>query len=68
MHMPKTLCREFVLNSEKGGNRRELLHIYDNRKRAYHIEIKDEVDKLILVPIALWSDEEKIPVISFDFT
>ncbi len=68
MHMPKTLCREFVLYGELEGKRREILKVTDNRKRAYHISINERLDKLILVPVNSWGDGEKIPVISFDFS
>jgi len=67
MHMPKTLCREFKLIGELDGKQYEILHISDNRKRCYHIEVDKEFDKLTLIPIDSWGDKEKIPVVSFDF-
>ncbi len=67
MHMPKTLCKEFVLYGEKEGVRVEMLRIEKNRKRAYHINVDKAVDKLILVPVDVWGEGKKIPVISFDF-
>ncbi len=68
MHMPKTLCREFVLAGELNGIRKELLKISDNRKRSYHIEIGENFDRLCLIPLKSWDDEAKeVPVISFDF-
>ena len=67
MHMPETLCREFQLIGESGGERTEILNITNNRKRSYHVEVENKFDKLILIPISTWGNYEKIPVISFDF-
>ena len=67
MHMPKTLCRSFRLIGELQGEKTLLLDIHDNRKRAYHIESNRKFDRLTLIPIDSWSDQENIPVISFDF-
>lgn len=67
MCMPKTLCREFSLVGELTGKKTELLHIMDNRKRAYHLNVNEKFDKLILIPLGGWGDDDKIPVISFDF-
>lgn len=68
MHMPKTLCREFKLIGELNGEKTELLHVTDNRKRCYHITQDSTFDCLTLVPIDIWdTDAEEIPVISFDF-
>ena len=68
MHMPDTLCKDFRLFGLRGGERIELLSVTDNRKRAWHIPVEQELDGLILVPQNTWGDWEKIPVISFDFT
>lgn len=68
MHMPETLCREFKLIGEHFGKQTELLHVKDNRKRSYHLNLKQPFDKLILVPMSTWGGERKVPVISFDFT
>ena len=65
--MPMTLCREFYLYGERNGIRQELLHVSDNHKRAYHLEINQVFDRLILVPISTWGCEEA-HLISFDFT
>jgi hypothetical protein len=67
LYMPKTLCREFKLIGEAAGKEKELLYVKDNRKRAYHIELEDEFDKLTLVPLDTWGDTDKVAVISFDF-
>ncbi len=68
MHMPTTLCREFVLYGECRGERTELLRVSDNRKRAYHLNLGKTFDRLVLVPQKSWGeDADQIPVISFDF-
>ncbi|MBQ5778265.1 MAG: FAD-dependent oxidoreductase, partial [Oscillospiraceae bacterium] len=67
MHMPKTLCREFSLYGEIGGERIELLKVGNNRKRAYDIKIGKELDKLILIPQSSWGESCAVSVISFDF-
>ena len=67
MHMPDTLCREFRLLGEKDGQVQELLHITDNRKRAYHVKVQESFDKLSLIVLSAWGGGEEIPVISFDF-
>ena len=64
--MPMTLCKEFYLYGERNGNRQELLHVEDNHKRAYHLEINQVFDKLILIPVSTWGCEE-VHLISFDF-
>ena len=68
LHMPKTLCREFKLIGTRDGEETELLSVTDNRKRAYDISLSGEYDSLTLIPIALWGEGEKIPVVSFDFS
>lgn len=67
LYMPKTLCREFKLLGVCDGKEYELLHIKDNRKRSYHVNTNQEFDKLVLNIIDTWGDDEKVPVISFDF-
>ena len=66
-NMPTTLCREFRIVAELNGVETQLLSVTDNHKRAYHIPVNQEFDKLTLIPISSWGDGE-IPVISFDFT
>ena len=66
MYMPKTLCREFVLYGEYRGEKTELLHVRDNRCRAYHINVSRQLDKLTLTVLDGWGDGN-VPVISFDF-
>lgn len=67
MCMPKTLCREFKVMGEKNGERQELLHIKENRKRAWHIPVEKELDALVLVPVSDWDGKSGSYVISFDF-
>lgn len=67
MHMPKTLCSEFILKGELMGESIELLHVKTNRRRAYHLKINQKLDKLILIPLDSWGGDNLIPVISFDF-
>ena len=67
MYMPTTLCREFCLMGERDGKRFELLSVTDNRKRAYHIEVDQPLDALVLIPVCNWGDSDTTPVISFDF-
>ena len=67
MHMPQTLCKEFKLIGELNGCACELLHVENNRKRAYHVNVGQPLDKLILIPQNSWGDSRDIPVISFDF-
>lgn len=66
-YMPKTLCKEFLLLGEIRGVQTELLHVTNNRKRAYHVRIDKKLDKLTLIPMDGWGDEETVSVISFDF-
>ena len=67
MHMPLTLCREFALYGECNGELITLLQVTDNRKRAYHVNIDQELDALVLVPLSTWGEKGDIPIISFDF-
>ena len=67
MHMPETLCKKFSLFGELGGKRTEIITVSNNRKRSYHINVNQSFDKLILIPENSWGDNNRIPVISFDF-
>jgi hypothetical protein len=68
LHMPKTLCREFKLIGTRDGEETELLSVTDNRKRAYDVSLSGEYDSLTLIPISLWGEGDRIPVVSFDFS
>ncbi len=65
--MPKTLCKEFRLIGVCEGKSEEILHITENCKRAYHLKINKPFEKIILVPISDWGNNEQITVASFDF-
>ena len=67
MHLPTTLCKEFKLIGECNGVEKEVLHVTNNRKRAYHVRVDECFDKLTLIPCDSWGTDETIPVISFDF-
>lgn len=67
MCMPKTLCKEFKLIGELDGEKYELLHVLNNRKRSYHLPVNRTLDKLTLVPLEGWEGSKEIPIISFDF-
>jgi len=67
MTMPKTLCKEFKLMGELDGKCEELLSVQNNRKRSYHLELNKQFEKLTLIPISDWGENEKITVASFDF-
>ena len=67
MTMPKTLCKEFKVFGEVCGKREELLCVTNNRKRSYHLELNKVFEKLMLVPISDWGENQEITVASFDF-
>lgn len=67
MCMPKTLCKEFKLIGELNEKKHELLHVVNNRKRSYHLNVNQKFDRLILIPVDSWGDNKIIPIISFDF-
>ncbi|MBE5761118.1 MAG: FAD-dependent oxidoreductase [Clostridiales bacterium] len=67
MHMPKTLCRSFVLIGELNGEKTVLLDIDDNRKRAYHVKTNRKFDAITLIPKSSWGEGDQVAVISFDF-
>ena len=65
-HLPTTLCKEFTLLGEADGKVYELLHVSENRKRSYHIQVDKRLDSLSLIPIASWGAPD-VSLISFDF-
>lgn len=65
--MPGPLCREFRLLGARNGEVFELLHIADNRRRCYHIQVDQVLDQLLLIPLSGWG-KGKIDLISFDFS
>lgn len=67
MYIPKTLCREFVLEAETENGKTELLHVENNRKRSYHVEVDKKVKSVKLIPVSNWGDSDGTNVFSFDF-
>jgi len=67
MHMPTTLCREFYVEVETESGVKKILHVEDNRKRAYHLELWETVKSIALIPMANWGGNDCTKVISFDF-
>lgn len=68
MHMPKTLCKSFVLTAKNESGEITLLNVDNNIKRAYHIPVnKDGIYEITLTPRSSWGDGDSINVISFDF-
>lgn len=65
--MPSPLCKEFLLVGELDGVSSPLLHVTDNRKRCYHLQINRPLDTLHLIPVSSWGCNE-ISLISFDFS
>ena len=66
-HMPKTLCRDFILYGELDGKRCVILDVKENRRRCYHVDVKGVFDKLILIPQSSYGDGDSVNIISFDF-
>lgn len=66
-YVPKTLCREFVLETETEEGVKTVMKIECNRKRAYQVEIGEKVKAIRLIPKANWGDSEYTDVFSFDF-
>lgn len=67
MHLPKTLCREFILEADTAEGKKQLLHINNNRKRAYHIDVDCNVTAVRLIPLSNWGESGETNVFSFDF-
>jgi hypothetical protein len=67
MYMPKTLCRDFVLEIVFENSEKEVISVTENRKRAYHIPVNKPVSALKLTPKSNWGDSDKTAVFSFDF-
>lgn len=67
MHMPKTLCKDFVLKIETQSTKEIIYHINDNKQRAYHFSIEQKVNAMSLTPISNWGDTDVTSLFSFDF-
>ena len=66
-HMPKTLCREFMLEIETEAGREQLLLVKDNRKRTYHVSVNKSILGIALKVVSNWGEGNTSKVISFDF-
>lgn len=69
MKMPATLCKAFELTATTTDGEIMLLSNYNNIKRAYHLELGDDIkiSQLKLKIISNWGDSNKTNLISFDF-
>lgn len=71
MYVPTTLCKEFVVEAETAEGLKELLHVTNNRKRAYHLTVPEALQGKILgislKPMADWGTGDATTVVSFDF-
>ena len=66
-HMPKTLCREFMVEIETEAGIEQLLLVKDNRKRTYHVSVNKRILSIALKVVSNWGDGHTTKVISFDF-
>lgn len=71
MYMPKTLCKEFLVELETTEGTETLLYVSCNKKRAHHLIIpedkKEKVLGISLTPLANWADSDCTRIFSFDF-
>ena len=67
VYVPKTLCKEFQVEVETEQGTKCVLDVQNNRKRAYHLFVKEEVTAIRLIPRANWGESEETDVFSFDF-
>lgn len=67
MHMPKTLCKEFIVSVRTVGGTEELLHVTENRRRSHHLKVGKEVLGLEMTIVGNWGDQDQTNVFSFDF-
>ena len=67
MHLPSTLCKSFRLLGIKDGQEVELLSVRENRKRAYHLSLREIFEGFVLIPESCWGGADAVPVVSFDF-
>lgn len=66
MHMPTTLIKEFSLCVKFSDGNERVYEVKNNRKRAYHFEVKDNIIGITLTPSATWGSENA-RIISFDY-
>lgn len=68
MHLPKTLCRAFVLTAVTEKGEKVLYKTDCNIKRAYHFTLQEPVTELRLQILDNWGCGKETPLFSFDFT
>jgi len=66
-YVPKTLCKSFVLEVETEYGNKCVLEVANNRTRAYHLTIAEQVNAVRLIPRENWGGNEATDVFSFDF-
>lgn len=66
-YVPKTLCKEFVLEAMTENGLIILYQTENNLNRAYHIPIDQKVSCLRLTPVSNWGGSDMTAVFSFDF-
>lgn len=66
MHMPATLCKEFVLEAETVCGLKQQ-RVSCNRKRAYHWMVEQEAFALRFIPYSNWGGSDSTRILSFDF-
>jgi len=67
IYMPKTLCREFLVELETEAGSEQLLLVKDNRKRTYHVSVNKRILSIALKVVSNWGEGNTTKVISFDF-
>lgn len=68
LYVPKTLCKEFILECETENGRTEvILNEGNNLTRAHNAEINRNVKIIRLIPLTNWGETDKTTVFSFDF-
>lgn len=67
MHMPKTLCRSFSVETagEDSGST-EYISVTDNRKRLVLIPVNKKITSVRLITQSDWGEGDKINVFAFD--
>lgn len=66
-YVPKTLCREFVLEITGENGTEIILSEKNNLKRAYNARINKRVKNIRLIPVSNWGESNETSVFSFDF-
>ena len=66
-YVPKTLCKEFVLEAETENGAEIICKSETNLNRAYNIPVNKKVRSIRLTPLSNWGGNEETNVFSFDF-